>query len=292
MNREFNFLSAIIIAIGIAVAIGVYADLLPSGKPPVENPPTPTPEPTPLPEPTPTPEPTPPPEPEPTPPPPPEPTPPPAPTINFTFDPAGQLVSGSGTGRVDNTLWAPDMRFPIENPEAFANSQVWGVGGSKGPAGGQCDARNYSYPWRDNFCETRDRDTLLCPTGKGHQGQDLRPPTCEKSKYWAVAVEAGQITAIGSYSVTLTAQSGRQYRYLHLDMTKLAVTEGQQVLKGDHIGLVSNDFAGTPTTIHLHFEIRMTVTGPDGQPTFTFVPPYESLVSSYQELIAEQASTN
>jgi murein DD-endopeptidase MepM/ murein hydrolase activator NlpD len=184
------------------------------------------------------------------------------------------------------------MRYPIENLESFANSQVWGVGGSSGPAGGQCDDRNYSYPWHDNFCETRDRDTLLCPTGKGHQGQDIRPATCEKSKHWAVAAEAGQITAIGSYSVTLTAQSGRQYRYLHLDMKQLAVTDGQQVARGDHIGLVSNDFGGTPTTIHLHFEVRMAVTGADGQPTFTFVPPYASLVRSYEELIAESAATN
>src|SRR5262249_56674835 len=34
---------------------------------------------------------------------------------------------------------------------------------------------NYSYPWRDNFCETRNFYVGQCPGGLGHQGQDIRP---------------------------------------------------------------------------------------------------------------------
>jgi len=53
----------------------------------------------------------------------------------FSYRPAGELVSGSGTGRKDATVYAPGIRFPIEKAPAYPNSQVWGVGGSAGPAG-------------------------------------------------------------------------------------------------------------------------------------------------------------
>src|SRR4029079_7358837 len=44
----------------------------------------------------------------------------------FSYRPAGELVPGSGMGRVDATIYAPDMLFPIEDVPDFANSQVWG----------------------------------------------------------------------------------------------------------------------------------------------------------------------
>src|SRR5690606_39747974 len=109
------------------------------------------------------------------------------PAAAFDYHPPGDLVSGSGQGRVDDVVYAPGMRFPIEEPPAFANSQVYNPGGYLGPGGGQCDAFNYSYPWRDNYCETRQWDMPLCPAGTGHQGQDIRPATCENNKYWGVA---------------------------------------------------------------------------------------------------------
>src|SRR6185503_19032668 len=104
----------------------------------------------------------------------------------FTFRPAGELVSGSGQGRVDNKVYLPNMRFPLESPAAYANSQVWGTGGSQGPGGSQCAPVNYSYPWHDNFCELRTHEMPLCPSGTGHQGQDIRPSTCERDKHWVV----------------------------------------------------------------------------------------------------------
>jgi hypothetical protein len=63
----------------------------------------------------------------------------------FSYDPPGQLVAGSGKGRVDMNVYAPGIRFPIESGPAFANSQVWGRGGNEG-TGGQCDKENFSYP--------------------------------------------------------------------------------------------------------------------------------------------------
>ena len=184
-------------------------------------------------------------------------------------------------------VWVPGMRFPIENAPAFANSQVFGVGGSNGPAGnGQCDMRNYSFPWHDNFCENRSYTTALCPSGTGHQGQDIRPATCRRSMYRAVAAEAGQITQIGTYTVYLTADSGRLYRYLHMDMNRLLVGVGARVTRGQPLGFVSNDFGMTSTTIHLHFEIKAAVTR-NGISTFTWVPPYSSLVAAYENLLRE-----
>jgi len=190
----------------------------------------------------------------------------------------GELVPGSGSGTADETVYAPGMRFPIESAPAYPNSQVWGHGGSSGPGGSQCDVENYSYPWHDNYCETRSWDMPLCPAGVGHQGQDMRPSTCENGVHPFVASEAGSITNIGSYSVYLTAADGTRFDYLHGN--SIAVSEGQDVAKGDRLGNVSNAFGGTPTTIHLHFNISQDVAGVG----FVYVSPYMSLVRSYEEL--------
>ncbi len=204
----------------------------------------------------------------------------------FSFINPGDLVAGSGTGVTDDEVFAPNMRYPIEEAPSYSNSQVWGVGGLNGPPGdGQCDARNYTYPWRDNFCETRGFSTPLCPEGTGHQGQDIRPATCEDAVHWAVAAESGQITGIGSFSVTLAADSGTIYRYLHLEMDELAVAQGDTVVRGQRLGLVSDDFGGTLTTIHLHFDMRQAVALPDGRVSLTFVPPYASLIEAYERLL-------
>jgi MYXO-CTERM domain-containing protein len=94
-----------------------------------------------------------------------------------------------------------------------------------------------------------------------------------------VAAEAGTITNIGSYSVYLTADDGTRYDYLH--MSNVAVTLGQEVQRGDVLGMVSNTFGGTPTTIHLHFNIRQNVMGVGT----VYVPPYKSLINAYQKLL-------
>ena len=205
----------------------------------------------------------------------------PAAAAPFTYDPAGKLVpanSGKG-GRVDPKVYAPTMLFPMEKPEAFANSQVYGRGGGSGPGGGQCDKENYSYPWHDNYCEARSWDMPLCPGGTGHQGQDIRPGTCVKNVHNVVAAEDGTITNVGSYSVYLTTASGTRFDYLH--MGSVAVKAAQVVKRGALLGKVSNEFGGTPTTIHLHLNIRQTIANVGT----VYVPPYTSLVESYQRLL-------
>ena len=204
----------------------------------------------------------------------------------FSYSPAGNLdPTKSGQGRNgDNYIYAPGIRFPIETGPAYINSQVYGVGGLYGPKGSLCNEKNYQYPWHDNYCETRGWSMPLCDAGKGHQGVDIRTATCEKRKYFAVAVEEGVITYIGKYTVKLRGKSGRTYRYLHMDSPSVQVKTGQTVSRGDRLGLVSNNMGGTSTSIHLHFDMKQTIKI-DGKSKTVYVPPYTSLVDAYKRLL-------
>lgn len=217
---------------------------------------------------------------------------PPAPVVepSFAFYAAGDLEPNSGTGSADETVFVPDMLFPIREAAAYPQSQVYRFGGGvKG--GDQCDARNFAAPWRDNYCESRSRTTTTpyCEAVGIHLGQDIRvgdrdgclaersTPAKDRARYEVVAVEDGVISNVGSYSINLRA-NGRIYRYMHLNMANLKVAMGQQVQKGDLLGYVSNDFGGTPTTLHLHFEIKVNT----AEHGWQYVPPYTSLLAAYQ----------
>lgn len=201
----------------------------------------------------------------------------------FTYNPPGKLVSGSGKGTTTSKDYTPNMRFPIEKAPAYPNSQVWGAGGSKGPGGGQCAKANYSYPWWDNYCETRSWTMPLCPSGTGHQGQDIRPASCEFNKHWVVASEDGTITSIGTYIVYMKGKSGTTHRYGHMKMTALPIKKGQAVKMGQKLGLVDNDFGGTGTTLHLHYDRKQYISGVGT----VYVPTYMYLVNSYKKLIGD-----
>lgn len=207
----------------------------------------------------------------------------------FSFIPVGELLPNSGPGFVDETVYRTDIGFPAEDP-VYLNSQVYRFGGGQGAVNGmngaQCDARNYEYPWQDTFCEKRDRNQPLCPGG-GHEGLDIRPHTCTKDTHWAIAVEDARVIDVRRHWVTLQTDDGTIYNYLHLNMSDLSVTEGQEVMKGDRIGRISNDFfksdgTSVPTTTHLHFEMYENyVADPGDDPLFTKVNPYMTLVSAY-----------
>lgn len=210
-------------------------------------------------------------------------------TLGFTYEQAGDLIPGSGNGQPNSPLHIVDMRFPIEAAPAFPNSQVYRPGGQYGGGGGQCDPSNYDYPWRDNYCEYRSRYTMpLCPDGVGHQGQDIRPGTCEDSKHWAVATENGRISVVGTYSVYLQGDSGVRHRFLHMDMSTVTVSVGQRVTRGQRLGKVSNDFDGVPTTIHLHYDMYKFVSGLGS----VYVSPYTTLVDSYEALLGYSGTEN
>lgn len=234
----------------------------------------------------------------------PEPKQPPAAPIApaFSYHAPGSLTPGSGKGSPDQTVYAPDMVFPIKDARAFPQSMVFQPGGFRYAGdlpGDECIPENYEYPWRDNFCE-RGRPSSFksasCPAGSGvHLGQDIRVgdgPTCESMRrryrtntqsitdYKVVAAETGLITNISSYTVTLRA-GPRTYRYLHMNMRALQVSVGDSVEAGDLLGYVSKDFGfrngrRRPTTFHLHFVLKINTD--EGS---VFVPPYTSLVESY-----------
>lgn len=220
-----------------------------------------------------------------------EPVEPPAPEPNWSFYPPGNLKDGTGDGAATMTVFAPDMVFPIKDAEAFPQTQVYGPGGQV--PGDQCQASNYEYPWRDNFCETRTSkwSTPYCVEQGVHLGQDIRagtPEGCEQMRrqsplergiYAVVAAEDGIISNVGRYTVNVRA-GGRIYRYLHLNMGRLQVSLGDEVKAGDVIGYLSNDFGGSATTFHLHFEIKMNT----AEHGWTFVPPYLSLVEAYKRV--------
>lgn len=219
------------------------------------------------------------------------PPPPPALPIKFEYYAPGDLIPGTGTGQGDDTVYAPDMLFPIKTAPTWPQSMVYRLGGAVG--GDQCDPANYDIPWRDNFCEKRSstRNTPMCPTNKVHQGQDIRVGSAadcnalrsqaarDRGLHEVIAVEDGIIQHIGTYSVQLRGtESGNIYSYLHLNMRRLRVSALDPVSAGDTLGFVSNDFGGTPTTFHLHFEIKSPIEGQG----IIHVPPYLSLVAAYE----------
>ncbi|MEL7032675.1 MAG: M23 family metallopeptidase [Pseudomonadota bacterium] len=211
--------------------------------------------------------------------------------VKFEYFAAGDLIPGTGTGRVDQTVYAPDIVFPIKAAPTWPQSMVYRLGGAVG--GDQCDPANYDIPWRDNFCEKRSstRNTPMCPTNKVHQGQDIRVGTAadcnalraqakaDRGLHEVVAVEDGIIQHIGTYSVQLKGtETGNLYSYLHLNMRRLRVSALDTISAGDTLGFVSNDFGSTPTTFHLHFEIKAPIEG-EG---IVHVPPFMSLVAAYE----------
>ena len=216
---------------------------------------------------------------------------PPALPVAFEYYGSGDLIPGNGNGRGDDTVYAPDMLFPIKSAPTWPQSMVYRLGGAVG--GDQCDPANYDIPWRDNFCEKRSstRNTPMCPTNKVHQGQDIRvgsaadcnalrgQPKADRGLHEVIAVEDGIIQHIGTYSVQLKGtETGNIYSYLHLNMRRLRVSKLDTVSAGDTLGFVSNDFGSTPTTFHLHFEIKSPIEG-EG---IVHVPPYMSLVRAYE----------
>ncbi|MCG7625867.1 M23 family metallopeptidase [Epibacterium sp. Ofav1-8] len=197
------------------------------------------------------------------------------------FHAPGDLLENSGEGVKSPVVFFPDMRFPMESGPAYANSHAFSIGGAKGPEGDSCDAVNYSYPWRDNFCEFRRSDIAVCSSG-GHSGQDLRPATCEKGVHWTVAATDGVVSHIGRFAVTVQSPDGALHRYVHLDMDSVTVAPLDRVKQGDRIGTVSNSWL-TEIPIHLHYDIRQPVQV-GAEVHALFLPPYSSLVAAYEKL--------
>ena len=243
----------------------------------------------------------------------------------FTYHPSGDLIPGTGMhgngGRTDTTVYSK-IRFPLADAPAFANSQSFNSYGicdatgrvsagmrGKVPAyrcrvsgqvlvADESAAENYSYPWRDNFCEHRYFSVSQCPGGLGHQGQDIRPASCrvrndnatrcEPYQHDTVAVRNAMVMRLaGQMSVYLVVNEPNErirFRYLHMNPKLLdanGVSSGRTVHEGEVIGQVGTfDRREGGTTYHLHFDIQV--------PTrygWVFVNPYMTLVTAYERLI-------
>lgn len=251
------------------------------------------------------------------------------PSPDFTYRLPGDIIGGTGyrnnPGYGDWTVYA-QIRFPLEHGPAYANSQSflnWGDCYQKGRIPvphrkgqpyrcklndkplvfDESAGENYAYPWRDNFCETRDLNVGMCPGGYGHQGQDIRPATCEMrnegadrcipSGHKLVAVRDGVIVRTGGQQAAfvLVNETGEhlKFRYMHMVPTQMdndGVTHGREVHEGEIIGTMSNyqDRLGGTTT-HLHFDIQVFTR--DG---WTWVSPYMTLISAYERLIGARGA--
>jgi murein DD-endopeptidase MepM/ murein hydrolase activator NlpD len=215
----------------------------------------------------------------------------PAAAPDFTYQKPGTLTSpAAGQGFAGRLLYAPGIVFPIklaDDEKATVNSQVYSPGGMNGGSGGQCDHVNYSMPWSDEYCEKRQWSMPICPGGKGHQGVDIRQAKCANMASTAVAAENGMVIDTDAYvsMVKIRGDSGRIYRYLHMEPTSFLVTRGNRVTAGQELGKISNQMNGAhQTTWHLHFDIQASIASASGGATVLFVPPYTSLVAAYRRL--------
>ncbi|MBY0224725.1 MAG: M23 family metallopeptidase [Hyphomicrobium sp.] len=214
------------------------------------------------------------------------------PKPQFAYYPPGNLLEkDAGRGRAnDRFVYLPNIVFPLKLGDGqfpHMNSQIWGYGGGgwggKGAAGGsESDRRNYDpMQQRDNYCEVRGWAMPLCPSGAGHQGQDIRPATFKDNTWEAVAVVDGTITNVTkNTTVQLKAKEGTDYYYLHMHPGSIKVKTGQMVKQGQVLGKVSKYMNGSPSTsLHLHFQARQTIKA--GTKTITaYVPVFTSLVAA------------
>jgi murein DD-endopeptidase MepM/ murein hydrolase activator NlpD len=242
---------------------------------------------------------------------------------DFTYYAPGDILPGTGMkgqgGRADATVYAK-IRFPMAQAPAYANSQSfmnWGdcdqtgrvsLGGAGKAGAYRCrvnsvplvydESKNYAYPWRDNFCEHRDYYVGQCPSGFGHQGQDIRPGSCltrsvgadrcEPYQEDVVAVRDGVLMrAPGDKALYLVVDSPGEhirFRYLHMNPKMLdaaGMVSGRQVTEGEVIGAVDNYGRHQGgTTYHLHFDMQLLTR--DG---WVFASPYMTLVAAYERLI-------
>jgi murein DD-endopeptidase MepM/ murein hydrolase activator NlpD len=215
---------------------------------------------------------------------------------SFTYRPPGRLLAGTGfrgqDGRADTTVYS-QIRFPLAQAPAFVNSQMF-QSRNKPVVPGQ--SANYSYPWRDNFCERRGFPVGQCPAGAGHQGQDIRKEPCApgpgenrcRPNYEIVAVRDGAVLRAPKqealYLVVNTAREHLRFRYLHMHPAQMDADNlfsGRRVEEGETLGRVSNfNKREGGTSYHLHFDVQIPT-----RHGWVFVNPYMTLVAAYERLI-------
>jgi hypothetical protein len=224
-------------------------------------------------------------------------------SYSFGYYGPGQLLSGTGFrgqgGRSDYTVYS-QIRFPLADAPAFANSQVF-QRRSRDHAADSEDSQAPSAPWRDNFCERRGFPVGQCPAGIGHQGQDIRPGPCKPPPGLERCTHHGDVVAVrdgvilrsprqeAAYLFVNSANEHIRFRYLHMNPRKMDadnLLSGRRVHEGEIIGAVSNfSMKEAGTSYHVHFDVQVpTKVG------WVFVNPYMTLVAAYERLIGERGS--
>ncbi len=223
-------------------------------------------------------------------------------SADFTYRPSGDIIARSGfrkqRGSADANAYS-QIRFPLEKAPAFVHSQSFRNRRSYDKPIDELAGSIASYPWRDNFCESRSFNVGQCAGGFGHQGQDIRPAPCpavseandercDPKKRGVVAVRDGVvIRSAKQQAATLQVNTRTEhirFRYMHMNPAALdadGILNGRSVDEGETIGVVSN-FLDHPngTSLHLHFDVQVFTR--DG---WIWVNPYVTLVSAYERLI-------
>ncbi len=130
--------------------------------------------------------------------------------------PAGDIIANSGArkhgGNADLTAYS-QIRFPLEAP-ASVQSQWYG----RSRGGTKSDPHAAFNPWRDSFCETRSSFNVgQCPSGFGHQGQDLRPGACPCAGDGAKACDPKQQPIFAVRDGVLIRTRGQQAATLQIN---------------------------------------------------------------------------
>jgi murein DD-endopeptidase MepM/ murein hydrolase activator NlpD len=230
----------------------------------------------------------------------------------FHYHPVGKLVPGTGmrapAGNADRTVYAR-IRFPAAVAPAYVSTQTFRRRGglaiawaASTPGEDEGKPNTKPYVWRDNFCERRDFAVGQCPSGRGHQGQDILGVTCEPgprkrdcpaNRDLVVAAREGMILRESwneSFFLAVNANGERlRFRHLHMhprDLDEKDIFSGRLVNEGEPLGTIGN-FNRRPglTTTHLHFEIQVPTR--DG---YVRINPYMTLVAAYEHLIGARGS--
>ena len=221
----------------------------------------------------------------------------------FGYYAPGQLLTGTGfrgqSGRSDYTVYS-QVRFPLGEAPSYARSEVF-KNRDLTRVSDLDDPPHISYAWRDNFCERRGFPVAQCPTGIGHQGQDIRPAGCKLVPGTERCEQHGDILAVrdgmilrspkqeAAFLFVNTANEHIRFRYLHMSPRQMDadnLLSGRRVNEGEVIGEVGNfSMKANGTSYHLHFDVQVPT-----KQGWVFVNPYMTLVAAYERSIGARGS--
>lgn len=200
----------------------------------------------------------------------------------LSYLPPGDILPANVRGIDSRAVVSDDWTFPMQvgsvtGWHAYIGTQLSQYHGLKWSN----DPRLFHYPSRDNQCEPRHWTVTGCPSGKGHQGVDIRANDNSNDKWKVVAVEDGVVTNVTSNTTVSVRHGTRTVRYLHMSAASIrdaGIKNGSIVHKGQILGRVSNIMEGTPSTsYHLHLD-AYTGTAAEGN----FYHVYPSLIAAYR----------